>query len=229
MNIDEYPQIAGQLGIQSIPAVYAFQKGQPVDGFMGALPESQVKAFIERLIGPLGSGNEDLLKEAAAALASGDPNAAAGLFSEALADEPDNPTAIGGLASALVALGNLDDAREVLKKAPTGTEGDPAVASARAALENAEQAESVGDLTDLEQQVVADPKNHQARFDLALALNALGKMEVAADALLEIIRRDRTWNDDGARKQLLQFFDAWGPMDPDTMTARRKLSGALFS
>ena len=229
MNIDEHPQIAGQLGIQSIPAVFAFQKGQPVDGFMGALPESQVKAFVERLVGPLGADNDALMQEATEALGNQNAAEASALFSQALAEDPENLPAIAGLATALVMLGDLEGARNALSKAPKGTEGDSAMASARAALENAEQAESVGDLAELERQVSADPKNHQAKFDLAIALNARGKREEAADALLEIIRRDRTWNDDGARKQLLQFFDAWGPLDPETMSARRRLSGALFS
>ena len=169
MNIDEHPQIAGQLGIQSIPAVFAFQKGQPVDGFMGALPESQVKAFVERLVGPLGADNDALMQEATEALGNQNAAEASALFSQALAEDPENLPAIAGLATALVMLGDLEGARNALSKAPKGTEGDSAMASARAALENAEQAESVGDLAELERQVSADPKNHQAKFEIGRA------------------------------------------------------------
>lgn len=227
MNIDEHPQIAGQLGIQSIPAVFAFQKGQPIDGFMGALPESQVKAFVERLVGPLDSDKQAQLKDANEALAAHDYVSAVANFSQLLEEDPSHAGAIGGLASAFVATGELERARQILATAPT--DADPAIASARATLENAERAAAIGNVADLERQAAADPKNFQARFDLAIALNAHGKRKDAADVLLEIIRRDRAWNDDGARKQLLQFFEAWGAMDPETINARRQLSGALFS
>jgi putative thioredoxin len=226
MNIDEHPQIAGQLGIKSIPAVIAFQKGQPVDGFMGALPETQVKQFVERLIGPLGASDEEFA-EAAALLKEGDAAAAADIYRALLEDEPTDPRAIGGLAQALVALGETDAARELLDSA--GGANHTAIGAARAALETAEQASNVGDLAGLEAALAKDPGNNQARFDLALALNAKGRRGEAADRLLEIIKSDRTWNDDGARKQLVQFFEAWGAMDPATLAARRKLSTLLFS
>jgi putative thioredoxin len=229
MNIDDHPQIPGQLGIQSIPAVIAFQKGQPVDGFMGALPEGQVKAFIERLVGPMTDDLQQLLVEADAAAARGDVDEAAALFSEVLAQDGGNLKAIGGLARAYVLLGKLDAARELLQQVPVGQESDSAISAARAALELAEQAASVGDLAALENAAAANPLDFQARFDLALALNAHGAKEAAAERLLEIIRRDRKWNDDGARKQLVQFFEAWGPMDEATVTGRRKLSALLFS
>jgi putative thioredoxin len=229
MNIDDHPQIAGQLGIQSIPAVIAFQKGQPVDGFMGALPESQIKSFIERLVGPLGGEGDEIVAEAEAALAAGDAQTAGELFSEALSIDPADLKAMGGLIRALVELGELEQAREALGNVPAEGQANPAIAAARAALEVAEQAASVGDTGDLVARIERDPNDHQARFDLALALSAAGKKDDAATALLEIVRRDRTWNDDGARKQLLQFFDAWGAVDPATLAARRKLSGLLFS
>jgi putative thioredoxin len=226
MNIDEHPQIPGQLGIKSIPAVIAFQRGQPADGFMGALPESQVKQFVERLIGPLGAGDEEFA-EAEAALKEGDAEGAADIYRALLEEDPAEPRAIGGLAQALVALGETDAARELLDSAPGGNHA--AISAARAALEVAEQASTVGDLAGLEAAAAKDPQDHQARFDLAIALNADGRRGDAADRLLEIIKADRTWNDDGARKQLVQFFEAWGPMDPATLAARRRLSTLLFS
>ena len=230
MNIDEHPQIPGQLGIQSIPAVIAFTKGQPVDGFMGALPESQVKGFIERLVGPVGpSASEDMLAEAAELAAQGDAAGAAELYAAVLAQEPDNVAAIAALAKLHLDLGDLDGAKRFLTMAPKGKENDPAIAGARAAIELAEQAASLGDVGELMRRVEADPRDHQARFDLAVALNARNKREEAVDALLEIVRRDRTWNEDGARKQLVQFFEAWGPMDPATVAGRKRLSSVLFA
>jgi putative thioredoxin len=229
MNIDEHPQIPGQLGIQSIPAVIAFTKGQPVDGFMGALPESQVKGFIERLVGPVGpSAAEDMLAEAADLAAQGDAAGAAELYAAILAQEPDNVGAIAALAKLHLDLGDLEGAKRFLTMAPKGKENDPAIAGARAAIELAEQAASLGDVGELQRRVDAEPGDHQARFDLAVALNARNKREEAVDALLEIVRRDRTWNEDGARKQLVQFFEAWGPMDPATIAGRKRLSSVLF-
>ena len=229
MNIDEHPEIAGQLGVKSIPAVIAFQKGQPVDGFMGALPESQIKGFLERLVGPLGGEGEELAAEAETALAAGDARTAADLFSEALGLDPADLTSFGGLVRALVALGDLEQARAALDQAPEGAEKNAAIAAARAALEVAERAASVGDLGDLIARVTADPLDHAARIELAIGLNGRGDRREAADQLLEAIRRDRAWNEEAARKQLLQFFEAWGMADPETLGARRRLSGILFS
>jgi putative thioredoxin len=229
MNIDEHPEIAGQLGVKSIPAVIAFQKGQPVDGFMGALPESQIKGFLERLVGPLGGEGEELAAEAEAALAAGDAQGAVELFSEALALDPADLQCFAGLVRALVALGDLEQARAVLDQAPAGADKSAAIAAARAALEVAEQAASVGDLGGLVARVEADPLDHAARIELAIGLNGRGDRREAADQLLEAIRRDRTWNEEAARKQLLQFFEAWGMADPETLGARRRLSGILFS
>jgi putative thioredoxin len=231
MNIDDHPQIAGQLGIQSIPAVIAFSKGQPVDGFVGALPESQIRGFIERLVGPLEGGSAALLAEAEEAAAKGDVAAAAEIYGDILAADPDDPKAIAGLAKLQVALGQLAEARALLESAPPpppGKEPDPAIAAAWAALRLAEQASNVGELAPLEQAVAANPDDHQSRFDLAVALSAKGDRDAAADQLLEIIRRDRKWNDEAARKQLLQFFEAWGLMDPASVAARRKLSAIWF-
>ncbi|MCO5090084.1 thioredoxin [Bosea sp. (in: a-proteobacteria)] len=230
MNIDEHPQIPGQLGIQSIPAVIAFKQGQPVDGFMGAQPESQIKAFIERLVGPVGPGAADeLIEAAAAAIAAGDPAGASELYAGALEMEPDNLAAIAGLGRLHLDTGDIEGAKGILGMAPADKAADPAIAALRAAIELAEQAASLGDTAELEAKLSANPKDHQARFDLALALNARDRREEAVDHLIAIIRADRTWNEDGARKQLLQFFEAWGPMDEASVAGRRKLSTLLFS
>jgi putative thioredoxin len=230
MDIDQHPAISGQLGIQSIPAVIAFVNGQPVDGFMGALPESQITAFLERLTkGAVGGEAKDLLKGADDALAAGDAAGAADLYAQVLAEDPDNVAALAGLARAYVKTGALEQAKQTLDMVPEAKRADGAVAAARAALEVAEQAKSVGPISELEQKVGANPLDHQARFDLATALNAKGKRKEAVDNLLEIVRRDRKWNEDGARKQLVQFFDAWGPTDEATLDGRRRLSSILFS
>jgi putative thioredoxin len=231
MNIDEHPQVAGQLGIQSIPAVIAFDKGQPIDGFVGALPESQLRGFIERLVGPLTGGADALLAEAEAASAAGDSTLAAELYAKILTEDETNPKAIGGLAKLHVDAGDLDQAKAVLTMAPApapGKDPDPAVSAAWAAVHLAEQAAAVGDLAPLEKAIAEDAANHQARFDLAVALNAKGDREGAAAHLLEIIKRQRGWKEDAARKQLLQFFEAWGLMDEATIAARRKLSAIWF-
>jgi putative thioredoxin len=230
MNIDEHPSIPGQMGIQSIPAVIAFVNGQPIDGFLGALPESQVTAFIERVIKDRVGGEEtDLLKEADAALADGDAAAAADLYAKVLAQEPGNVPALAGLARSYVETGAIEEAKETLALVPEAKRNDAAVAAARAALELAEQAKSVGPVGELEQKVAANPLDHQARFDLALALNGQGERAQALDHLIEIVRRDRKWNDDAARKQLVQLFDAWGPTDEATVEGRRRLSSILFA
>jgi len=231
MNIDDHPQVAGQLGIQSIPAVIAFDKGQPVDGFMGALPESQVRGFIERLVGPLAADADAILVQAEAAVEAGDAPGAAELYAQVLAEDETNVKALGGLAKLHVEAGDLDQAKAVLSMAPRpapGKDPDPAIAAVIAAIQLAEQAASVGDLGGLLKRIAEDPDDHQARFDLALALNAKGDRQGAADRLLEIVKRDRKWNEDAARKQLLQFFEAWGLMDPSTISARRKLSAIWF-
>jgi putative thioredoxin len=230
MNIDEHPSIPGQMGIQSIPAVIAFVNGQPIDGFLGALPESQVTAFIERLIKDRVGGEEkDLLKEADTALAEGDVTTAADIYAQVLAKDATNIQALAGLTRCYVETGAIDQAKQTLALVPQTKQNDPAVAAARAALELAEQAKSLGPAAELEQKVAANPLDHQARFDLAVALNAQGQRKEALDHLLEIVRRDRKWNDDGARKQLVQLFDAWGPTDEATVEGRRRLSSILFA
>jgi len=233
MNIDQHPQIAGQLGIQSIPAVFAFDKGQPVDGFVGALPEGQVTAFIERLTGKTNPSTE-LLNEAEAKLAANDFDEATSLFAEVLTEDPANARALAGLVRCHIASGDLEQAKETFAMIPPEASKDktavPAITAAKAALELAEQAGKVsGEAGDLEAKVNADPNDHQSRLDLAIALSAKGDKANAADHLLAIIKKDRKWNDEAARKQLLQFFEAWGPMDEATVDARKKLSTILFS
>jgi putative thioredoxin len=230
MNIDEHPAIPGQMGIQSIPAVIAFSNGQPVDGFMGALPEGQVVAFLERITkGAVGAEGKDLLKAADAALADGNAAGAAEMYAQVLAEDSTNVTALAGLARCYVATGALDQAKQTIALIPEAKRNETAVVAARAALEVAEQAKSLGPLAELEEKMRADPLNHQARFDLAVALNANGKRDDAVKHLIEIVKRDRKWNDDGARKQLVQFFEAWGPTDPATVEGRKRLSSVLFS
>lgn len=230
MDIDKNPEIPGQMGIQSIPAVIAFSNGQPVDGFMGALPESQVVAFLERLTkGKIEDEGEDLLKAADAALADGDAAAAADMFAQLLAQDSSNIVALAGLARCYVATGNFEQAKKTLAMIPEAKQNDAAVAAARAALDLAMQAEAAGPLDELQKKVEADPLDHQARADLAAALNAAGKRMEAADHLLTIVKRDRKWNEDGARKQLVQLFEAWGATDPATLEGRKKLSSILFA
>ena len=230
MNIDEHPSIPGQMGIQSIPAVIAFVNGQPADGFLGALPESQVLAFIERLTKErIGGEEQDLLKAANAALAEGDAAGAADLYAQLLAQDAGNVAALAGLARAYVQTGAIEQAKQTLALVPENKRNEAPVAAARAALEVAEQAKSVGPVGELEQKVAADPRDHQARFDLAVALAGTGRRKDAVDHLIEIVKRDRKWNDDGARKQLVQFFEAWGPADEATVEGRKRLSSILFA
>jgi len=230
MNIDEHPAIPGQMGIQSIPAVIAFVNGQPADGFMGALPESQVTAFIERLTkDKIGAAAQDLLKEAEAALAAGDPAGAAEIYAELLAEDPANAAALAGVARCYFETGAVDKAKQTLATVPEAKRNDPAVAAVRSQIELAEQAASLGPIAELEKKVAANPLDHQARFDLALAYNAKSQRAEALDHLIEIVRRDRKWNDDGARKQLVQLFEAWGPTDEATVAGRKRLSSVLFA
>jgi putative thioredoxin len=230
MNIDEHPAIPGQMGIQSIPAVIAFANGQPADGFMGALPESQVTAFIERLTkSRIGGEEADLLKAADAALVDGDPAGAAELYAQLLAQDATNVHALAGLARCYIETGATEQAKQTLAMVPEARAKEAPVAAARAALELAEQAKSLGPIAELEQKVAADPADHQARFDLAVALNGKGRRQEASNHLLEIVKRNRQWNDDGARKQLVQFFEAWGPTEEATVEGRRRLSSILFA
>ncbi len=230
MNIDEHPEVAGQLSVQSIPAVFAFKNGQPVDGFMGALPESQLRAFIERIAGKDAFAGSEL-ETAQEALKAGDVNGAATAFAEILQSDSGNIDAIGGLARCYIATGDLERAEQTLALTPPSKANAAPIASAQAALELARKdAASAGaDLAKLEQDIAADPGNCQARFDLALALNAKGNREGAVDQLLDIVKRDPSWNDGAARKQLVEFFEAWGSGDPLSVKGRQRLSALLFA
>ncbi len=239
INIDENPQIAGQLGIQSIPAVFAFAGGRPIDGFMGAMPEGEVRKFAEKVIAaapepaPAEGSMEEQIKAAMAAadeaFAAGDLGRAAQIYGTVAQNVPDHGAAILGLAKVYFAAGEADQAQASLDMLPeearTGADYTALVNSLRLLAEAADLSES----GTLEAALEANPDDHQARFDLAVVLNAEGKRVEAAEALVTLFRKDRTWNEDGARKKLLELFDAWGPKDPATLKGRRLLSAALFS
>ncbi len=231
INIDENPEIAQQLRIQSIPAVFAFDKGQPVDGFMGAQPESQIKRFVERLVGPMGpSPLEQALEQAKDALDAGDFASASNIYGQILRQVPGEAAAIAGLVRCLVGAGDLQEARELVDGLDDDALKNADVESAVSALALAEQAgEADGDTAELQARLAQDPGDHQARFDLAMAYHGAGRNEQAIDELIEIIRRDREWNDEAARQQLLKLFEAIGHADPLTVAGRRKLSSILFS
>jgi putative thioredoxin len=233
INVDENPGVAGQLRVQSIPAVYAFANGQPVDGFMGALPEGQVKAFIDRITGGAGDDEggdlEALLAAGAESLAAGDLGGAGQAFGEALTLDPKNLKAIAGMARTYLAGGDAEQAREVAAMAPADA-SDPELASVRAALALAAQAdEQAGEAAEFERRLAADAGDHAARLELAKVLAGQGRMQEAADHLLTIIEQDRAWNDEAARKQLLTVFEAAGPGSDVARNGRRRLSSILFS
>jgi putative thioredoxin len=229
LNIDEHPQIPGQMGVQSIPAVFAFQDGRPVDGFMGALPEGRVNAFIARLLGDSAADVAQDLEAAEAALAAGDANGAAQGFAEILQKDAENAQAAAGLAKCYIKTGDLVRAEQTLALVPPAKTDSAPVASARAMLELARRADAAGDIETLRSKLMVDPNDAQARFDLALALNAKGDRLGALEELLTLVRKNRAFNDDAARKLLVQLFDAWGPADPATISGRQKLSSLLFA
>lgn len=232
MNIDEHPSIPGQMGVQSIPAVVAFHNGQPVDGFMGAVPDSQIEEFIAKLAGPSSNAQDEALEQAleaaAAAREGGDLNRAAQIYQMILQQVPDNAPAYAGLAGMLLDAGETEQAEQMVAQAPEGIAGSPEIASIKAQLELAEKVAGLGDPAEMERKLAADPADHDTRFDLAQLKNATGDREAAADLLLDIMKADREWREDGARLELLKFFEAWGPTDPATVKARRKLSALLF-
>ena len=232
LNIDENPEIAQQMRIQSIPAVYAFKDGRPVDGFVGALPESQVKQFVQRLGG--GGGGPSPVDEALAmakeAVQTGDHASAVALYSQILQHEPEHIEALGGLARALVARGELDQAQQALARVPKESANHADITAARAALELAEQAQkAMGSAGKLRARLEQNPDDHEARLELATALFGSGEREAAVDELLNLYKRDRNWDEGAARKQLVKFFEAMGPTDPLTLSARRRLSSLMFS
>ena len=233
IDIDQNPEIAQQLRIQSIPAVFAFSGGRPVDAFQGALPESQVKAFVDKLAKAAGttvsSPLDDALAQAAERLEAKDYGAAASVYAQVVQHAPDNAAGIAGLTRALLGQGELARAREVFDTLPEDARGDAEAEAAASALALAEKTAETGDRSELLARLEADPNDHAARFDLALALHAEGRNEEAIDALVEIVRRAREWNEQAARKQLLELFEALGPTDPVTVAGRRKLSAILFS
>ena len=236
MDVDAHPSIPGQLGVQSLPTVLAFAQGRPVDGFMGALPESQIRQFIDQCLKASGMPAEapgalpvdDMLAEAAQRLEAGDVQAASELYVAILSEQPENEEAIAGLARVRLAGGDADGARGMIEQLPEARRGHPAIAAVLAKLDLLAASADLGDTGDLRARVEADPDDHQARLDLALAADAAGHREEAADHLLEIMRRDREWNEDGARQQLLKLFESWGMMDPATVAARRKLTSLMF-
>lgn len=227
MNIDDHPAIAGQLGIQSIPAVIAFRNGQPVDGFMGALPESQVREFIAKQGGEPADPIAEALGAAEEAREAGDAVTAAEIYRAILERVPDHVQAIAAYGDMLADAGQIDEAAKLLDAVKEADQG--AVAGLRAKVELAQKVAELGDPVALERRLAADPKDHQARYDLAMIASARGERDQAADHLLAIMRQDRAWNEEAARKQLLQFFEAWGMTDEATLSARRKLSSLLFS
>tara|TARA_B100000614_G_scaffold171557_1_gene152696 strand:- start:308 stop:1282 length:975 start_codon:yes stop_codon:yes gene_type:complete len=235
MNIDEHPSIAGQLGIQSIPAVIAFSAGQPVDGFMGAVPESQVNEFIAKLAQNSPSEKDrkaeiaEALDQAEQMLAEDKLQEAGQLFAAVMQADPENPKALAGIGRCMVAAGQLDRARQVLEQVPEELREDDAIKALVTKIEQIEEARKFGDPAALEHALAQNPDDHEARMKLAKVLNAEGKREEAAEQLLIIMRRDREFDDDGARRQLISFFEAWGPKDPATIAARRRLSTILFS
>jgi len=235
INVDQNQELAAQMRVQSIPAVYAFHQGRPVDGFVGAQPESAIKQFIQRLTKLAGakagpSPIEEALEQAEAAMKEGDHGAASAIFAQILQHEPDNARAFAGLIRCTVAVGELDEARQFLAKVPPEIANDPAIAGARAQVEVAEAGrKSMGQAQELRARIEANAKDFEARFELARALFASGERESAIDQLLEIFRLERKWNDEAARKELLKLFEAMGPTDPVTLSARRRLSSLMFS
>ena len=232
LNIDENPEIAQQMRIQSIPAVYAFKDGRPVDGFVGAQPESQVKQFVQRLGGAAAGPSpiEEATSMAKEAAQTGDHASAAALYSQILQTEPENPEALAGLARALIARGELAKAQQVLAGAPKELEKHAEIAAAHSALELAEQGQkAMGSVGKLRARLEENPDDHEARFDLATALFGAGEREAAIDELLTLFKRDRNWDEQAARRQLVKFFEVMGPTDPLTLNARRRLSSLMFS
>jgi putative thioredoxin len=235
INTDENQELAAQMRVQSIPSVFGFVKGRPVGAFSGAQPESQVKSFVQRLVqsagGQIGpSPVEQALEQAEEALARNDPGTASAIFAQVMAHDPKNAAAIAGLAKCHIDAGNFAEAKKVLERATGELTNNATIAAARTALELAEQSkQSASQTSEFRQRLEQNPNDHQARLDLAMALYGGGQRDAAIDELLEIIRRDRRWNDEAARKQLVKLFEALGATDPLTISARRRLSSLLFS
>ncbi|MDF1608243.1 thioredoxin [Hoeflea sp. YIM 152468] len=234
LNIDDHPAIPGQMGIQSIPAVIAFSGGKPVDGFMGALPESQIRDFIDKVAGPAATSSADdqiaqVLTQSRDALAAGDVEAAARGFGAILQMDQEHVGAIAGMAACMLAAGELDRAEKLLSAVPEDERKDLEVAAVFKRLEMAREVAELGNPAELQARLASDPADHEARIQFAKILNARGDRDAAAAELFTIMRTDPKWQDEAARKALLEFFEAWGPMDAATLSARRQLSSLLFS
>ena len=233
IDVDKEQALAAQLRIQSVPTVYAFKDGRPVDAFTGAQPESQLRAFLQRLAAGGADGQpslDDIIAEAKELLAAGDAETAAAAFQQVLAEDPSNAPAMAGLLRALMALGDGDSVRQMLPQLPPEMLRNAEVAAVKTALELQDAAAAgAGQAAELRRRLAADANDHQARFDLALAYFGGGEQEAAVEELLELFRRDRAWNDDAARKQLVKLFEAFGPTHPLTLSGRRRLSSLLFS
>ena len=231
LNVDQHPSIPGQLRIQSLPTVYAFRDGRPLDGFMGLQPESAIKAFIDRILGEDSAADLDAaLAEADKAFESGDLQGAAQIYATVLQEDQQNVAALAGLARCYLQSGDIPRAEQTLSLVPPDKQASSVVASVMAAIDLAKRgAGSASDLAGLEARIAADPADHQARIDLAMALAARGDKDRAIEQLLESFRRDRNWNEQASRKQLVQLFDAWGPKDPATLDGRRRLSSLMFA
>lgn len=230
VDVDQNQMIAGQLRIQSVPTVYAFWQGQPVDGFQGALPGSEITKFVEKIAAFGGDGGlAEALEAAEGMLAEGAAADAAETFAAIFEEDPASAAAFGGLVRAHLAMEQPDRAEEILEGAPPAIRASKDWEAAKAQLELMRQAASAGPVQELRAAVEAEPANHQARFDLALALHATGEVEAAVDELLELFRRDREWNEGAARAQLFTIFDALKPQDPIVLKGRRKLSSMIFA
>lgn len=231
INIDENQDLAAQLRIQSIPTVYAFKDGRPIDGFTGAVPESQIKSFVDRLLAGSKPPIEEAMEQGDAAMAAGDAETAYAIYCEVVAQEPDNGRALAGMIRSALARGETQEAKELIESLTPEMLQNSDVAQAISAVELAEQgsgADSI-DTSALRARLVADPKDHEARYDLAVALFAASQAETAIDELVTLVRHNRTWNEEAARKQLVKIFDALGFSDPVAQEGRRKLSSVLFS
>lgn len=232
INVDENQQIAGQLRVQSIPAVFAFVDGQPIDGFMGALPASEIDAFLDKIIAASGgedAGLEEALEAAEEMLGEGAVTDAAQTFAAVLSEEPENARAHAGLARSYLLLDDLEKARAIIANAPEAIQNDPALTAIAAEIDLKEASADAGEVPELKAKIEANPDDHQTRFDLATALAGHGDNEAALDELLELFRRDREWNDGAAKEQLLKICDMLGPKDPIGQKGRRKLTSMIFA
>ena len=229
INVDDNRELAMQMNVQSVPSVFGFAQGRPVDGFAGAVPESQIRSFIDRLTGGAKPPVEAALDAAREALDAGDSVGASHIFAQILAQDPAHPGAVAGMIRCLVATGDLSEARLAVGRLPETLRSQNEVAAAIAALDLAEQSGSAGDTEAFQRRLEANPNDHQARLDLAVALYGGGRAEAAIEELLELVRRDRAWSEEAARKQLVKIFDALGPTHPLTAAGRRRLSSILFS